>query len=263
YTDDVNRAVEVFKDNAKDLKGWNFYADNKGVKVYTKDITGRSTPMIRGDYTLSGGYTADDFLSVIKNMSLRKLWDDRYEDGEYIEFFDNDNTLSRFSVKGTFPISGRDFALRGTVTRDSETQKIYFVTTSITDPAIPEVKKFVRGYVNFTGWQIVSKFDTDGNTKALDIIYIVDTDIKLESVPYSILKSISTGTPIVLQKIDEMLERIGFPPYILKSSSLIVSETVDPKSFQYNLTLSSENSSITEIRYSKKMYPNGFDISII
>jgi len=263
YTDDVNAAVAVFKDNIKTFEGWDLYSENKGVKVYIKDIAGRSTPMIRGDYTLLGSFTADDFLSVIKNLDLRKFWDDRYDDGENIKFFDNDNILSRVSLKGTFPISGRDFALRGTIERDPETSTIYFVTTSITDPAIPEIRKYVRGHVHFTGWQITPEFDANGNTRALDIIYVVDTDIKLESVPQSILKSISTGTPMVIQKIDEMMQKIGFPPYIMNSSSLIISENLNPKSFQYSLSYVAKNSDFTDIRFSKKMYPNGFDMSVI
>jgi hypothetical protein len=72
HTDAVNAAVTTFKDNIKSLEGWNFYSENKGVKIYTKDV-GRSTPIIRGDYTLFGSYTADDLLSVIKNLDLRKL----------------------------------------------------------------------------------------------------------------------------------------------------------------------------------------------
>ena len=138
-----------------------------------------------------------------------------------------------------------------------------FVTTSIIDPAIPEVKKYVRGHVNFTGWQIDSKFDLNGNTRALDITYIVDTELQLEIVPQSILKSISTGTPLVIQKIDEMMQNIGFPPYVINSPSAIISEKLDPKSFQYNLTLVAKNDSVKDIRFSKKMYPNGLDISII
>ncbi|GBB84581.1 hypothetical protein RclHR1_11150006 [Rhizophagus clarus] len=262
HTDAVNAAVKIFKDNIKDLEGWKFYSENKGVKVYTKDVAGRSTPIIRGDYTITGGYTAEDLLSVIKNLDLRKFWDDRYEDGENIKMFDNDNILSRVACKGTFPISGRDFALCGTVERDPKTGSVYFITTSITDSAIPEVKKYVRAHVHFTGWKIVPSFDENGDTKELDIVYVVDTDIKLESVPQSILKSISTGTPLVVQKIDEMLQKIGFPPYIMNLSSLIISENLDPKTFQYNLSYVAKNG-ITEIRFSKKMYPHGFDIHVV
>jgi len=263
HSDAVNAAVKSFKDNIKTFEGWNFYSENKGVKIYTKDITGRSTPMFRGDYTLIGSFTTEDFLSVIKNLDLRKFWDDRYEDGENIKLFDNDNILSKVSLKGTFPISGRDFALCGTVERDPETSRTYFVTTSVIDPAIPEFKKYVRAHIYFTGWQITPEFDVDGNPIALDIVYVVDTDIKLESVPQPILKSISSGTPMVIQKIDEMMHKIGFPPYMMNPSSLIISESLNPKSFQYNLSFVGKSDSFTDIRFSRLMYPNGFDIIVV
>lgn len=68
---------------------------------------------------------------------------------------------------------------------------------------------------------------------------------------------------MVIQKIDDMMKKIGFPPYIMNLSSLIVSENLHPKNFQYNLTFVAKNNEFTDIRYSKKMYPNGFDINIL
>jgi hypothetical protein len=67
---------------------------------------------------------------------------------------------------------------------------------------------------------------------------------------------------MVIQKIDEMMQKIGFPPYIINSSSLLISESLNPKTFQYNLTYAIKDDGITEIRYSKQMYPNGFDILV-
>lgn len=68
---------------------------------------------------------------------------------------------------------------------------------------------------------------------------------------------------MVIQKIDDMMQKTGFPPYIMNSSSLIVSENLNPKNFQYNLLFVAKNNEFTDIRFSKKMYPNGFDINII
>src|SRR5581483_7168385 len=102
--------------------------------------------------------------------------------------------MSRVALKGTFPIryviinkklffilfivklnlktyvclySVRDLAVCGTIEQDPKTGRITYVTASVVDPAIPPVKKYVRAHINFTGWQIDPKFDSDGNTKAL------------------------------------------------------------------------------------------------
>ncbi|CAG8452652.1 4631_t:CDS:2 [Funneliformis mosseae] len=262
YKNVITKAIAQFKENVNSMDGWLFYNESKGVKIYTKDVEGRSFPIIRGDYTLSGGFTAFDCLSVLKNLSLRKSWDDRFDGGENIENLSNTENLSRVSMKGTFPISGRDFALFGTVEHDPETGKIVYVTTSIIDSAIPEVKKYVRAHITFAGWQMVPNFDYKGKTETLSLIYIVDSDVKIDSIPTSILKSLSTGTPMVIQKIDEMLHDIGFPPYVLKSTSLIISEDLDPNTFQGELSLVAESNSVTEIRFSRKMYPNGFILTV-
>jgi hypothetical protein len=72
HTVSLERAVTMFKDNAKTLDGWNFYTENKDIKIYVKDIEGRTNPAIRGEYTFVGNHTAEDLLSVAKNTSLRK-----------------------------------------------------------------------------------------------------------------------------------------------------------------------------------------------
>ncbi|CAI2168483.1 3292_t:CDS:2 [Funneliformis geosporum] len=262
YKNVINKAVTQFKENVNSMDGWQFYSESKGVKIYTKDIEGRTFPIIRGDYTLSGGFTANDCLAILKNLSLRKLWDDRFDGGENIEILSNTENTSRVSMKGTFPISGRDFALFGTVEQDPITGKIVYVTTSIIDQAIPEVKKYVRAHITFAGWQMVPNFDSKGNTESLSLVYIVDSELKLDSIPSSILKTLSTGTPMIVQKIDEMLHETGFPPYILKSTSLIISEDLEPKTFQGDLLLIADSNSVTEVRFSRKMYPNGFILTV-
>ncbi|CAG8602908.1 24218_t:CDS:2, partial [Dentiscutata erythropus] len=78
----------------------------------------------------------------------------------------------------------------------------------------------------------------------------------------SILKMVSMQTPLCIAKIDYTLQNIGFPPYILKTSGLIKNTEFDIKTFQYEVTISIDGGTITELRTSKKMYPNGFDISV-
>jgi hypothetical protein len=72
HTDTVNKAVATFKNNV-DLHGWKFYMENKGVKIYMKDVEGRSNPVIRGDYTINGNFMASDFVAAAKNSNMRKL----------------------------------------------------------------------------------------------------------------------------------------------------------------------------------------------
>ncbi|CAG8719343.1 11568_t:CDS:2, partial [Dentiscutata erythropus] len=78
----------------------------------------------------------------------------------------------------------------------------------------------------------------------------------------SILKMVSMQTPLCIAKIDYTLQKIGFPPYVLKTSGLIKNTEFNIKTFQYEVTISIDGGTVTELRTSKKMYPNGFDISI-
>ncbi|CAJ0871422.1 17123_t:CDS:2, partial [Entrophospora sp. SA101] len=74
----------------------------------------------------------------------------------------------------------------------------------------------------------------------------------------------SVQTPIVVLKINELLHKIGYPPYMLlesSSSTALLPDQLDIKTYDYVTTIKAFPGSIAEIKFSKLMYPNGFDIS--
>ncbi|CAG8480234.1 9481_t:CDS:2, partial [Racocetra fulgida] len=223
HHDSALKALELLKSLAKDQTGWELYSENKGIKVYQRENPSRPLPSMRGDVTIYGNFLPDDVLSYATSLGARKFMIDRDPDGT-----------------------------------------VWFATTSIVDPKIPENKKYVRAELILAGWELRPVYASAGNRIAVDVKYIVDTDIKLESIPTRILKSISMQTPMCVAKIDELMKKIGFPPYVLYTTGTIIEEGFNPESYQYDSTiLNTEEKRITELRISNKMYPNGFNISII
>ncbi|KAF0499199.1 Bet v1-like protein [Gigaspora margarita] len=257
YYNEAQKALELFKLLANDPDGWNLYAESKGVKIYQKD-SGKPMPYLRGDAVIYGEFHPADILSYITTLDSRKIWDERYEEGSILERYGLDDTMTRVAMKGTFPISGRDLITIGTIERDPATGTIWVADTSID---FPENKKYVRANLTVAGWEFRPNFNGE-KIIGVNVKYIVDIDLKLNSVPQSILKMVSMQTPLCIAKIDDSLQKIGFPPYILNTSGTIKNSEFNIKTFQYDVTISINEGTITELRTSKKMYPNGFDISV-
>ncbi|RIA92501.1 hypothetical protein C1645_765000 [Glomus cerebriforme] len=262
HTEAVRKAFETFKSHVP-MDGWKLYSENDYLKIYTKETDGKSTPILRGDGVISGGFSTFDILSIIKNLDMRKLWDDRYDDGATYEMFSLHEILSRTAMKGTFPVSGRDLSVCGMVDHDEDTGILQFVGTSVVDPLIPEGKKHVRAHLEFAGWQLKPHFDSNGKTTSVDVIYIVDIDIKLDTIPTSIRKTLSVQIPMVIFKINELMQNMGFPPYVLNSTTKVIKEQLNIKNHQYNLSLIAKGGSVIEFKISKLMYPNGVNVSTI
>ncbi|CAG8705341.1 5206_t:CDS:2, partial [Ambispora leptoticha] len=263
HSDLVHKALTTLKKYGESLDGWEFYSENKGVKIYMKEVPGKTMPIMRGEATITGGWTVDDLLATILDPSCRKIWDDRLEDGMILERLNDADVLVKTMMKGTFPISGRDLSTAVTTERDPFSGAIYNAGCSVIDPAIPETNKHVRAQLDLAGWILRPHFDFAGFTSAVDVTYIVDIDIKLQSIPSTILKTISTGTPMCIARIDELIQKNGYPPYVRNTNGKVVSSAFNLKNCQYELTLSDLNpGAITEICASRKMYPSGFDISI-
>jgi hypothetical protein len=72
HTAAVKNALEKFISHIP-LDGWNYYSENDGVKIYTKECVGSSTPVLRGDGVIPGGFTTYDILSVIRNLDVRAM----------------------------------------------------------------------------------------------------------------------------------------------------------------------------------------------
>jgi hypothetical protein len=146
---------------------------------------------------------------------------------------------------------------------DEDTGILQFISTSVVDQLIPESKKLVRANLDFAGWRLKPHFDSNGNTISVDITYIVDVDVKLDTIPSSIRKTLSVQIPTIVSKLDELMQKVGFPPYILNSTTKVIKEEFNIKNHQYDLSLIAEGSGVTEFKISRLMYPNGIDVSTI
>ncbi|CAG8824487.1 25002_t:CDS:2, partial [Dentiscutata erythropus] len=150
---------------------WNFYAESKGVKIYQK-YKEKPMPYLRGDATIYGGFHPADILSYIITLDSRKLWDDRYEEGSVLERYGPDDAITRLFT---------------TIERDPATGTIWVADTSVVDSRFPEDSGYVRANLTVAGWEFRPKFD-DGKVISVNVKYIVDIDLKLNSIPQSILK---------------------------------------------------------------------------
>lgn len=146
---------------------------------------------------------------------------------------------------------------------EEDTGILQFVSTSVVDQLIPESKKIVRANLDFAGWRLKPHFDSEGNTTSVDTTYIVDVDVKLDTIPSSIRKTLSVQIPMIVSKLDELMQKMGFPPYIVNSTTKVIKEEFNIKNHQYDLSLIAEGSGVTEFKISRLMYPNGLDISTI
>nr|CAG8532966.1 9936_t:CDS:10 [Entrophospora candida] len=265
HSETLRAAMDNFKSQARSLDGWNFYSNDKGVKIYSKDVGGKSIPMIRGESRISGGFTVEDILSIINSVEMRKIWDERFEDSVVLEKLNHFDSLVKSVIKGSFSISGRDLSLASTIEYDFETGIVRYVSTSVIDPLIPETKKYVRAQLDFAGFEFASKFDDEGFTKYVDIKYIADIDAKIDTVPSIILRQVSIQTPIILNRIDELLQKSGFPPYVRESTSQtsMKSCVVNTKTFECDIEVVDVfGGAVTELKTSRKMYPNGYELTI-
>ncbi|CAG8549928.1 10040_t:CDS:2 [Paraglomus brasilianum] len=262
HIDKMQAALAAFKKQVEDKSGWQFHTESKGVKTYMKDIPGKSMPMMRGEQTFKGQWTADDILAVINSLDFRPLWDDRFEDGEIIERLGSNDFLLRTSMKGSFLVSGRDMAVCATVDRDPVTGAIWTIGTSVVDSTIPETRKYVRADLDMAGWYLKPQFDSSGFVTAVDIVYVVGIDIKLDIVPSAILKQLSSQTPMCVGKVCDVIQKYGYPPYIRSTTGAVTYVKFDIKLSKYDLKLTDMSGGAVELRLCRKIYASGFDISI-
>ncbi|CAG8628524.1 6068_t:CDS:2, partial [Racocetra persica] len=260
------KALSKLKTLANDLNGWEFHTEERGVKIYVKEGISNTLPMTRGDAKIVGKYTADDILSVISELEMRKIcklnWDSRFDEGINIERLGPNEFLTKLAMKSNFPISRRDLSTVSIIERDTETGTIWHASTSVVDPLMPVNKRHVRANLDISGWQLRPKVDEEDLSTYMEITYIVDIDIKLEQIPSSITKNILLQPPLCVANVIEILRTMGHPPYIKNTTDSVINEGINTKTFQYDLAMEVIGNGVTDIKTSKTMYPNGFDVSV-
>ncbi|CAG8510074.1 8922_t:CDS:2 [Racocetra fulgida] len=176
----------------------------------------------------------------------------------------------REGISNTLPMTRGDAKITGKYTaddvfiieRDTQTGTIWHASTSVVDPLMPVNKRHVRANLDISGWQLRPRVDEEDLSTYMEITYIVDIDIKLEQIPTSITKNILLQPPLCVANIIEILRTIGHPPYIKNTTDSVISEGINTKTFQYDLAMEVIGNGVTDIKTSKTMYPNGFDVSV-
>lgn len=274
------KALDQLKKYYAQESGWTLYSDAKGMRISTSQKEGGGMPLMKGETEIRGGWNVEDVIAVIQSLGARKVWDERFDSGKIADRFDNrDELLTHNSQKGVWPVTARDFALSSHVVREGEvgedSSKVYVLSTSVEDDKIPVEPKKVRADMHVAGWVLEPEYmKGTGMTALIKATYIVEVDIKLESIPSAILKIISTSTPACAGRVDDFLQTRGCPPY-WKDLSLAglsyTEEQFDAKtgeaSFKVGLNTKTPpkglgDYSVSPFRWSKRMYPNGFDMTI-
>jgi hypothetical protein len=195
------------------LDVWQLQLEQRGVSLYTHQLPNKSMPAVRGDIVIKG-WTIEEVMSVVRSLECRKHWDERFDGGQVIEWLDTRTALAHSAVKGTFPVSGRDFCVVTEVRSDTESQTLQAIAVSVEDPGVPVQPKRVRAQLDLSAW--VLKADPEEPT-TVHMTYITQFD-PCGSIPSSLVKAVQTQTPMCVAKVADYLTKYAPPPSISRTT---------------------------------------------
>ncbi|KAG0291463.1 hypothetical protein BGZ98_003006, partial [Dissophora globulifera] len=202
-------AVELLKALAGSSSGWKKVDKHKsGCIVYqSTDALMPSNgenkfPAFKGEHVIRG-YKAQEVFSIV---SVRKLWDDWYDELSNVETYDDLTNLIYMVMKGTITSKPRDLAMveRTHVERDGT---IYSAACSVDSSKIPRVSGKVRAEVFLAGWVIQP---LPSNPPITKITYVIHTDL-LSRLPKFMAKRSLTKRAMVIATVETYLKKNGVP----------------------------------------------------
>jgi hypothetical protein len=110
--------AERTPDPAGNPAGWTLVTQRAGT-YYRRKLMQSISPTVtiqRTDKVVEG-LTAENLLSVVSNLSCRRLWDDKVEASRKLESYGNGATTGFFTTKASFPFRGRAFHLASLTAR--------------------------------------------------------------------------------------------------------------------------------------------------
>lgn len=124
------------------------------------------------------GVSADDIMSVWRDIEYRFTWDDRCEKNSCLEML-GDDEIGYYEGKAPPPLSNRDFVLQSGHRYKWRGKKEWlYMNRSVTHPSLPEVKGCVRGISHVTGLRIVEQDPaTESGENELLITYVTNGDV--------------------------------------------------------------------------------------
>ncbi|KAI9028139.1 hypothetical protein CLU79DRAFT_553377 [Phycomyces nitens] len=267
------QCMDLLKQLASDdLDDWKPSGEKNNVQLYTKSVQGSPLPIMRGETTLSGPWTAEQVCSVIQCFGARSLWDDYFESGVFVERFSQKEYLSHVKLRTVFPIQSRDFSLLTVLESDAATGTIHVASASVADGLVPENKTSIRAKMILYGWILAPKRSSKGKIVGIKTKFVCQMDMAGQTpLPPAIVRQLTSQVPACVDRMQDYLDKHGCPPYIRRVAGKIVYEDFDVKAKTYHIgyiakcTPSRQHKSntalwCTDIRTHQSLYSQGFSV---
>ncbi|KAF9187550.1 hypothetical protein BGZ51_007396 [Haplosporangium sp. Z 767] len=261
HSETARKALAMFKVLASSSEDrWRAISSENGFKSYSRIISGAGLPMLRGEGTITGGWTVEQINAVIESAGCRHVWDERFENMSIAETFNHNEYLFHITLRGIGSLTGRDLAGVTIIDRDPQTSALYNVSTSVLDPTIPEDPGRIRAMLELSGWSLRPTFDGQGNTVSVNVTYVIQIDIR-GSLPSSVVKSMTASMTTAVARLNQFINKTGYPPFASHISGTRLLDTFEPKTGFYELCYKAAPG-WTEVRVGRKVYKEGYDFFI-
>ncbi|KAG0345186.1 hypothetical protein BG004_003897 [Podila humilis] len=261
HSETARKALAMFKVLASSSEDrWRAISSENGFKAYSRVISGAGLPMLRGEGTITGGWTVEQINAVIESSGCRQIWDDRFDNLSIAETFNHNEYLFHITLKGVGSLTGRDLAGVTIVDRDPQTSALYNVSTSVLDPTIPENPGRIRAMLELSGWSLRPTFDGQGNTVSVNVTFVVQIDIR-GTLPSSVVKSMTSSMTMAVARLNQFINKTGYPPFASHISGTRLLDTFEPQTGFYELCYKAAPG-WTEVRVGRKVYREGYDFFI-
>jgi hypothetical protein len=134
------------------------------------------------------------------------------------------------------------------------------VSTSVLDPTIPEDPGRIRALLELSGWSLRPTFDNLGNTTSVSVTFVIQIDIR-GTLPTSVVKSMTSSMNTAVSRLNQFINKTGYPPYASHISGTRLLDTFEPKTGFYELCYKAAPG-WTEVRVGRKVYKDGYDFFI-
>ncbi|KAF9942758.1 hypothetical protein BGZ67_010390 [Mortierella alpina] len=261
HSETARKALAMFKVLASSSEDrWRAISSESGFKSYSRIISGAGLPMLRGEGTITGGWTVEQINAVIESAGCRQVWDERFENLSIAETFNHNEYLFHITLRGVGSLTGRDLAGVTIIDRDPLTSALFNVSTSVLDPTIPEDPGRIRAMLELSGWSLRPTFDGQGNTVSVNVTFVIQIDIR-GNLPSSVVKSMTASMTQAVSRLNQFINKSGYPPFASHISGTRLLDAFEPKTGFYELCYKAAPG-WTEVRVGRKVYKEGYDFFI-
>lgn len=244
-----------------DLSLWPIHYIKNGVSCYVHQLhDGIPQALYRGRGLITGGYTPEEIMGVIRSFSARKVWDDKLDTGSILERFSFNENVARVQRKGMLTVSGREFVTVNAVERVPEEKVIRYVMTS--DPSTnseTNTSILVQAHLYLGGWQLKALPDGSVQTN-----YVVRVDVG-GSIPGALMEFLRLASLGCITKIQEYLDARGPVPFVIHRShdsqfgaiqcTHEACESKTPQTFELQLSNTGSQETYVTIALPRLSYP--------